>query len=63
MYLRRSEGDAGVPRLVPLLRKVVDAADSLDARRPGGSNVTVAVSSFAPPGAAIGVAVGACLIM
>ena len=51
---RRCRGvAAGIP-----LSKVVGAADSLDVRRPNGSNVSVAVSSFVSPGATVGVAMG-----
>ena len=56
MYLRRCEGDVGAFRLVFLFRKTVGAADFLDSRRPSGSNVIVAASSFKPPGEAVGVA-------
>ena len=38
------------------------AADFLDARRPGGGNMSVAVSSFAPPRANVGVVKGGCFI-
>ena len=58
MYLRRCEGDVGAFRLVFLSRKIVGAAESLYVRRSGGSNVSVAVSPFAPPGEAVGVAMG-----
>ena len=63
MDLRRREGDVGAFRLVVLFRKIVGAADSFYARRPGGSNVSVTVTPFTPPGAAVGVAVGGCFMV
>ena len=58
MCLCHCEGDVGEFRLVVPFRKIVGAADSLYARRPGGCNVIVAISPFAPPGAAVGVLTG-----
>ena len=58
MYLRRCEGDVGAFRLVVIFQKIVGAADSIYAPRPTGSNVSVALSLFAPPRAAVGVATG-----
>ena len=64
MYLRRCEGNSGVFRLVVFFWKiVVGAADSLYARRSGSSNMSVAVSPFAPSGAAVGVAMGGCFMV
>ena len=58
MYIRRCEGDVGVFRLVILFRDIVGAAEPLYARTPGGSNASVAVNPFAPPGVGVGVAMG-----
>ena len=58
MYLRHCEGDIGAFRLVIRCRKIIGASDALYERRPGGSYVSVTVSPFAPPGAAVGVAMG-----
>ena len=63
MYLRRCEGDVGAFRLVVIFRKIVGAADSIYARRRSGSNVSVALSLFAPPGAAVGVAMVGCIMV
>lgn len=63
-YLRFCKGNVRTTsRLIVLFRKTVGAADSVDARRPGGTNMGVAASPFAPPGVAVGVAVGGwCMI-
>ena len=45
-------------RLVILFRDIVGAAEPLYARTPGGSNASVAVNPFAPPGVGVGVAMG-----
>ena len=63
MYLRRSRRDVRAFRLVLCLCKIEGAADSFDVRRAGGTNVGVAVSSFEPPGAAVGGATGGCFII
>ena len=55
-----TEGDVRVFRLVALFWKVVSAAKYLYLPRPGCSNASVAVSLFAPPGAAVGVIMGGC---
>lgn len=58
-YLRFCEGNEGTTsRLIVIFQKIVGAAGSFDARKPGGTNVSVAVSPFAPPGVAVGVAAG-----
>ena len=63
MYLRRCEGDDGAFGLVVLLWKFESAAGFLPPRRPGYSNVIVAVSLFAPPDAAVGVVRRGCLVV
>lgn len=54
MYIRRHEGDVEAFLLVVISRKIVGASDSLRTRKPGGSNVSVAVIPLAPRSAAIG---------
>ena len=56
-------GDQGAFRLIVPFWKIESAADSLYPQRPGCSNVSVAVSLFAPPGAAVGVAMGGCFVV
>ena len=63
MYLRRGEGGVGASRLVILFWKIESSADFLYPRRPGCSNVSVAVSLFALPGSAVGVAMGGCFVV
>ena len=50
-------------RLIVLFWKIESTADSFYPRRRGCSNVGVAVSLFAPPGAAVGVAMGGCFVV
>ena len=63
MYLRRCEGDVGAFRPVVLLWMIVGAANFPYARTRCGSNVSIAVSLFAPPDAAVGVALGGCFMV
>ena len=58
MCLRRCEGGVGAFRLIVLFWRTVGTPDSLHVRRLGGSNIDLVASSFAPPGAAIVVAMG-----
>ena len=58
MYLRRCKVDLGAFRLIFFFWEIEIAADSLYPRRVGCSNVSVAVSLFAPPRATVGVAMG-----
>ena len=60
MYLGRCEGGVGVFLLVVRFWKIVSAVDSLFPRRSGGRNLSVAISPFAPPGAAVVLDIGGC---